>query len=81
MQQKYIVTKTKLLAVVETLEEFKGMLQGQSIKVFTDHKNLTRDASGLTSDRVCRWRLILEQYSPKIVYIEGIHNTVADAIS
>ena len=32
-------------------------------------------------DRVYRWRLILEEYGPEIVYIKGIHNTVADAIS
>ncbi len=40
-----------------------------------------RDALGLTSDRVYRWRLLLEEYGPEIVYIKGIHNTVADAIS
>jgi hypothetical protein len=28
------------------------MLWGQPIKVFTDHKNLIRDALGLTLDRV-----------------------------
>jgi hypothetical protein len=56
------------------------MLWGQDIKVFTDHKNLTRDALGLTSDRVYRWRLLLEEYNPKIIIIKGIHNTVADAI-
>jgi hypothetical protein len=65
---------------VETLKEFKGMLWGQDIKVYTDHKNLTRDALGLASDRVYRWRLLLEKYAPKIVFIKGIHNTVADAI-
>ena len=54
---------------------------GQPIKVYTDHKNLIRDALGLTSDRVYRWRLLLEEYGPKIVYIKGIHNTIADAIS
>ncbi len=43
--------------------------------------NLIRDALGLTSDRVYRWRLLLEEYAPEIVYIKGIHNTVADAIS
>ncbi len=54
MQQKYRVTEIELLAIVKTLKEFKGMLWGQDIKVYTDHKNLTRDALGLTSDRVYR---------------------------
>ncbi len=81
MQSKYSVTKIELLPIVETLKEFKGMLGGQFIKVYTDHKNLTRDALGLTSNRVYQWRLLLEEYAPKIVYIKGIHNTVADAIS
>ncbi len=81
MQLKYSVTEIELLAKVETLKEFKGMLWGQDIKVYTDHKNLTRDALGLTSDRVYRWRLLLENYAPEMIYIKGIHNTVADAIS
>jgi hypothetical protein len=38
MQIKYSVTKIKLLAIVETLNEFQGMLWGQTIKVYTDHK-------------------------------------------
>jgi hypothetical protein len=33
MQCKYNVTKIELLAIVETLKEFKGILWGQSIKV------------------------------------------------
>ncbi len=80
-QAKYSVTKIKLLAIVETFKEFRGMMWGQQIKVFTDHQNLTRDALGLTSDRVYRWRLLLEEFAPEIIYIKGIHNTVADAIS
>ncbi len=74
------MSEIELLALVETLKEFKGMLWGQEIKVFTEHKNLTKDALGLTSDRVYQWRLILEEYAPKIIYIKGIHNTIADAI-
>ncbi len=54
---------------------------GSKITVYTDHKNLMQDALGLTSDRVYRWRLLLEEYGPTIKYIKGIHNTVADAIS
>jgi hypothetical protein len=57
------------------------MLWGQSLKVYTDHANLIRDALGMTLDRVYQRRLLLEEYGPKIVCIKGIHNTVADAIS
>jgi hypothetical protein len=52
MQCKFSVTKIEPLAIVKTLKEFKGMLWSQTIKVFTDHANLTRDARGLTLDRV-----------------------------
>ena len=68
----YSVTEIELLAI---------LLWDQCIKVYTDHKNLTQDALGLTSDQVYWWRLILEEYGPEIVYIKGIHNTIADAIS
>jgi hypothetical protein len=80
-QCKYSVTKIELLAIVKTRKEFKGMLWGQPIKVYNDHKNLIRDVLGLKSDRVYQFRLLLEEYGPKIVYIKGIHNTIADAIS
>ena len=81
VQLKYTVTKLELLAIVETLKEFNGMLWGQRINVYTDHKNLTRDGLGLTTDRVTHWRILLEENAPEIIYIKGIHNTVADAIS
>jgi hypothetical protein len=81
VQSKYSVTKIELLAMVKNLKEFLGMLWGQVIKVYTDHKNLTSDALGLTSDRVYHWQLLLEEFAPKIVYTKGIHNSVADAIS
>jgi hypothetical protein len=48
---------------------------GPKHKVLTDHANLMRDAQA-----VYQWRLLLEEYRPKILYIKGIHNTVADAV-
>jgi hypothetical protein len=54
---------------------------GPKQKVFTDHANLMRDALGLTSDRVYQWRLLLDEYGPKIIYTKGIHNTIVDAVS
>jgi hypothetical protein len=59
VQCKYSVTKIDLLAIVETLKELKGMLWGQSIKVLTDHKNLMRDALGLTLEGVYQWMLLM----------------------
>ena len=57
------------------------MLWGQTLKVYTDHSNLTKYALGSTSDRIYRWRQLIEEYGPEIIYIKGIHNLVADAIS
>jgi len=74
------VTKIELLVIVETLQAFKGMLWGQKLKDFTDYKNLIQDALGLTSDRVYRWRLLLEEYGPEISHIKGIHNAVVNAL-
>jgi hypothetical protein len=56
------------------------MLWEQSIKVFTNHKNLKRYALGLTSDRVYQWRFLLEEYAPEVIHIKGVYNTVVDAI-
>jgi hypothetical protein len=28
-----------------------------------------------------RWRLIIEEYSPELIYLKGEHNIVADALS
>jgi len=79
--KRYSVTEIELLAIVEALKDFKEMLWGQRIVIYTDHKNLTQEALGLTSNREYHWRLILEEYGPEIIYIKGEHNTIADAIS
>ena len=80
-QEKYTVTELELLSIVELLKEFKGMLLGFKVKVMTDHVNLTSNNLGLDSDRVLRWRLLLNEFDVEIDYIKGVENTVADAIS
>ena len=78
-QTRYTTTERELLAIVETLKEFKNILLGQNIRVYTDHKNLTYKS--FNTDRVLRWRLILEEFSPELVYIKGQNNVIADALS
>ena len=63
VQSKYTVTELELLAIVETLKEFKGMLWGQRLNIYTEHKN-SQEGFGLTSDRVTHWRILLEEYAP-----------------
>ena len=40
-QQRYTVTESELLRILETLKEFKTILLGQKLRIYTDHKNLT----------------------------------------
>jgi len=78
-QTRYTVTERELLSIVETLKEFRNILLGQTIIVFTDHKNLTYE--DLQTDRVLRWRLLLQEYGVDIRYIKGASNIVADVLS
>ena len=57
-QLNYTTTERELLTIVETLKEFRNILLGQHIVVYTDHKNLTYKV--FNCKRVMRWYLIIE---------------------
>ena len=78
-QTRYTTTERELLSIVETLKEYRNILLGQTIEVFTDHKNLVY--KHFNTERVMRWRLLIEEFGPKLTYIKGDNNIVADALS
>ena len=51
------------------MKEFRTVLLGQKLRIYIYHKNLTHKK--INTDRVLRWRLILEEYVPDIEYIKG----------
>ena len=65
----YTTTKKELLAIVETLKEFRNILMGQNIKVYSDHKKLTYKMHN--SAQVMCWRLTFKEFSPELIYTPG----------
>lgn len=79
VQTRYMTTERELLSIVEVLKEFRSIILGQQIRVYTDHENLTQKM--FNSDRVMHWRLCIEEYSPDLQYIQGDKNVVAGTLS
>ena len=78
-QTRYTTTERELLSIVETLKAYRNVLLGHKIVVHTDHKNLVYKT--FNTERVMRWRLLIEEFGPEFRYIKGEHNIVADVLS
>ena len=59
-QINYKTTEIELLSVLESLKYCRTIILGHRIIVYTYHKNLKFD--NFTTERVLRWRLMLEEY-------------------
>jgi hypothetical protein len=80
-QLNYTTIEKETLSVLDILIKFRSMLLGAKVNVYTDHKNITHQVSKFTTQRVMRWRLLLEEFGPKFFYKKGEDNIVADAYS
>ena len=68
-QRNYTKTEKELLAIVECLKQFRGIIFGYEINVFSDHINMVYDVTLSEYQRVMRWRLILKEFGPNIQHI------------
>ncbi|KAG7343120.1 glycine-rich domain containing protein [Nitzschia inconspicua] len=80
-QKNYTTIEKELLSIVETFREYRNILLGAQIRVHTDHKNLTHQMTKFTTQRVLRWRLLLDEFGATFHYKTGSTNFIADALS
>jgi hypothetical protein len=77
--KNYSTGEQELLSIVETLKEFEDILYSHRIIVHTDHKNLLYQS--LATQRLVRWRMLIEEYDTTFGHVAGTDNLVADALS
>ena len=73
-QRNYTTNEKELLAIVECLKQFRGVIFGYEINVFSDHKDLVYAATLSESQRVVCRRLIPEEFLRNTQYIAGVYN-------
>jgi hypothetical protein len=82
VERKYSTCEQELLAVVYALQQFRVYVLGHSVTVYSDNKALSfLRRCNLTSGRITRWVIQLQEFDLKIVHIRGANNHFADVLS
>ena len=69
----------ELLSIVETVTKHRNILLGFRVHIHSDHANLKFE--NFSSERVRRWRLLLEEFDYSFHYTPGSTNIIADILS
>ena len=81
-QMNYPVHEQELLALMDSLKEWRHHLHGQRFTVYTDHISLKYlQTQPKLSKRQIRWSAELAEYDFDIFHKPGKENVVADALS
>ncbi|KAL7467128.1 hypothetical protein ACHAXS_007498 [Conticribra weissflogii] len=78
-QQNYHTMEKELLSIIMILKEFRPMLLGAELFIYTNHKNLTFTTLNCWS--VLCWQLYVEEYDPTILYHPGKKNVITHTFS
>jgi hypothetical protein len=82
VERRYSTCEQELLAVVYAFQKFRIYVLGHSVTVYSDNKALSfLKKCTLTSDRVTRWVMQLQEFDLKIVHFSGANNHFADVLS
>jgi len=80
-QKNYTTMEKELLSILATLQDFRSMMLGAKIHIWTDHKKLTLSFDTLNTQPVLRWHSYVEEYAPILHCIEGEKKILADNLS
>jgi hypothetical protein len=81
-EQRYSTCEQELLAVIYALSKFRLYVFGHKILIKTDSKALSfLQKCALTSNRIARWVMQLQEYDIQVSHISGTRNYLADVIS
>jgi len=83
-ETRYSTFDRELLAIYAAVKKWKGLLSGNKVTIFTDHKPLVgaiKNPKDRDSDRQQRQISFITEYCTDIVHISGNTNVVADTLS
>ena len=81
-QRRYSVAEQELLAIVFALDKFRNYIFGYEVFLCTDYKALSfLGKRALTSNRIARWVMQIQEYNLHIQHIRRADNFLADTIS
>ena len=76
------VTKKELFAIVNSVRDFRGVLQVHAVTIVTEHRHLRGFMKSLhTNLMLIRWQESLSQLDTTIEYLEGKKHIIGDALS
>ena len=68
-------SEQELLRIIFTLEKFRIYIYRYKIILYTDNKSLTfLSRCAVTSNRVARWMVNLQQYNIELQHVKGVQN-------
>ena len=81
-QMNYRITKKELLAIVDSVRHFRGVLQWHPVTVRTEQQPLVAFMSSLqTNQMMIRWQEGLSHLDITIEHIDSKENVIADSFS
>jgi len=80
--ERYSTCEQELLAIVHSLQKFRIYVYRRGKKLYTDSQALTfLNRCVITSSRVARWLLVIQQFDIEMCHIKGANNVLTDILS